>query len=190
MSDMFGTANRAEPITGRQLNIFTTTMIFLDFISSHRVQTHAVFAFVWIDANARECCTVRQCQALPFQQATVHSLRVTGRHVAAPRKYSVSQHGSQANVPQISMSSTTVSNLSMPVQKIFPQHTAMLQAHIQKYLKYVNASSWKSHKNMLTHSYENNYHIYPNISWGFFPQIIIEVLYILSQQMHLYIIKH
>ena len=63
---------------------------------------------------------LRQCQALLFQEATVHSLRITSRHVAAPQKYSVSQHGSQANVLQTSMSSMTVNKLSMPVQKISP----------------------------------------------------------------------
>jgi hypothetical protein len=55
----------------------------------------------------------------------------------------------------------------------------MLQAHIQKYIKYVNACSWKSHKNMLTHSYENNYHMkisyLPRHNMKIFPQIIIEV---------------
>jgi len=124
---------------------------------------------------SHDCCAVRNCQALLFQQATAHSLRVTSGHKAVPLKYSVSQHGSQANVLQTTMSFTTVSKLSMTVQKISPQHTAMLQAHIQKYLKYVNACSWKSHKNMLTHSYENNYHIYPNKTRGLFPQIIFEV---------------
>jgi hypothetical protein len=46
----------------------------------------------------------------------------------------------------------------------------MLQAHMQKYLKYVNVCSWKSHKNMLIQSYKNNYHIYPNTTWEYFPQ--------------------
>lgn len=64
--------------------------------------------------------------------------------------------------------------------KIPPQHTAMLQAHIQKYLKYVNACSWKSHKNMLTQSYKNNYHIYPNTTWEFFPQSLSRYLVWLS----------
>lgn len=107
----------ANSITGRQLNLLTNIMIFLYFISCHCVQTHAIFAFLWIGTNAHQCCAVRQSEALLFQQATAHSMRVARGHMAAPWKYSVSQHGSQAKVLQTSVSSTTVNKLRMPTQK-------------------------------------------------------------------------
>ena len=157
-------------MTGCQINTLTIKIIFSDFMSSHCVQTHPTFAFLWIGATAHECCAVRHWQVLLFQQVTVHSLHVTSEHMAVPRKYSVSQHGSQKNVLHTSMSSTTFNKKCTPVQKISPQHTAMLQTYVQKYLYYEKACSWKSHKNMLTQSHENDYHIYPNITWEFFPK--------------------
>jgi hypothetical protein len=109
-------------------------MIFLDFISSHCVQTHAVFAFLGIGANAHESCAVRQRQALLFQQATAHSLRVTSRHMAALRKHSVSQHGSQANVLQTSMSSTTVNKCKYDCGKDIPTtHSNASSTHTEIY---------------------------------------------------------
>ena len=124
----------AKPMTGCQINTLTIKIIFSDFMSSHCVQTHPTFAFLWIGATAHECCAVRHWQVLLFQQVTVHSLHVTSEHIAVPWKYSVSQHGSQKNVLHTSTSSTTFNKKCTPVQKISPQHTAMLQTYVQKYL--------------------------------------------------------